>query len=334
MGNIFDADTVDINVTTTTTDRCIDKMVHVARFNCSFVVTVPYTNKTTRRDVKNKIIKHMNNKYYPTTFVISDNDILPGSFLPKRNSYNMLTNESITNYKKSDIKTKGLCIRTQVALFEHKIKLPNISCEHMIAQNTKNPFKCPIYYAMKEKYEWSKKNLHHLNEFSHFKDAINNKPECIYKDKSFKRLEEGGFELKDICHIKLFRHPPRCRGIKLQQNTNSLIINHDKEDNHPIYEPTSDDEKKHSANGEDGYLNALIEEVVLNGYKKDLCLTNDIDEEKYSILNIVDEKLKSHRHKLMGCPLNRGEMLALILYTGCECNYDLCKSQRNGDYMK
>eukprot|EP00484_Ammonia_sp_Unknown_P026388 CAMPEP_0197025842 /NCGR_PEP_ID=MMETSP1384-20130603/6059_1 /TAXON_ID=29189 /ORGANISM="Ammonia sp." /LENGTH=180 /DNA_ID=CAMNT_0042454419 /DNA_START=1 /DNA_END=543 /DNA_ORIENTATION=- len=27
-------------------------------------------------------------------------------------------------------------------------------------------------------------------------------------------------------------------------------------------------------------------------------------------------------------------MLALILYTGCECNYDLCASQRSGDYRK
>eukprot|EP01083_Nonionella_stella_P253106 871291_1 len=27
-------------------------------------------------------------------------------------------------------------------------------------------------------------------------------------------------------------------------------------------------------------------------------------------------------------------MLSLVLYTGCDCNYDLCKSQRNGDYDK
>eukprot|EP01083_Nonionella_stella_P246949 856776_1 len=27
-------------------------------------------------------------------------------------------------------------------------------------------------------------------------------------------------------------------------------------------------------------------------------------------------------------------MLSLILYTGCECNYDLCASQRDGDYSK
>eukprot|EP01084_Bolivina_argentea_P213867 363127_1 len=40
------------------------------------------------------------------------------------------------------------------------------------------------------------------------------------------------------------------------------------------------------------------------------------------------------RHEQMGKPLNRAEMLALIVYTGCDCNYDLCKHQRNGDYEK
>ena len=30
----------------------------------------------------------------------------------------------------------------------------------------------------------------------------------------------------------------------------------------------------------------------------------------------------------------RDKMLALVLYTGCDCNYDLCSSQRNGDYNK
>ena len=51
-------------------------------------------------------------------------------------------------------------------------------------------------------------------------------------------------------------------------------------------------------------------------------------------MNIVDNKLKCMRHQLMGSPLNRAEMLSIILYTGGDSNYDLCKSQRNGDYHK
>ena len=63
------------------------------------------------------------------------------------------------------------------------------------------------------------------------------------------------------------------------------------------------------------------------------CMHN-VYKSKYSILKIVDDKMYCYRHAAMRCPLNRGQMLALILYTGCDCNYDLCKSQRNGDYHK
>ena len=61
---------------------------------------------------------------------------------------------------------------------------------------------------------------------------------------------------------------------------------------------------------------------------------NMIYKSKYSILKIVDEKMKSRRHSIIGAPLQRDEMLALILYTGADCNYDLCASQRRGNYRK
>eukprot|EP01083_Nonionella_stella_P086510 240391_1 len=40
------------------------------------------------------------------------------------------------------------------------------------------------------------------------------------------------------------------------------------------------------------------------------------------------------RHTQIYSPLRRDEMLALILYTGCDCNHDLCKQQRNRNYSK
>ena len=91
-----------------------------------------------------------------------------------------------------------------------------------------------------------------------------------------------------------------------------------------------------------GFLTALIDEVISNGFRSDLCLScssnkkckHNIHKSKYSILNIVDHKMNCERHLAMNSPLNRGNMLALILYTGCDCNYDLCSSQRNGDYDK
>ena len=82
-------------------------------------------------------------------------------------------------------------------------------------------------------------------------------------------------------------------------------------------------------------MSLLINEVISNGYIGDLCLT--LDDEKnndYSIMNIVDDKLKCLRHKQMGYPLNRSEMLSIILYTAGESNYNLCSSQRSGNYLK
>ena len=73
-------------------------------------------------------------------------------------------------------------------------------------------------------------------------------------------------------------------------------------------------------NDRDGYLKALVEEVINNGYKYDLCLEckqgDECKHDDYSILQIVDDKLKHIRHKAMDSPLRRDHMLSLILYTG------------------
>ena len=104
----------------------------------------------------------------------------------------------------------------------------------------------------------------------------------------------------------------------------------------------------------DGYLKALMKEVCKNNYKYDLCLKcnkRDLDiksnwisrarcphdvykENEDTLLSIVNEKMKHYRHKAVDEPLTRDNMLALLLYTGGECNYDLCGSQRKGDYNK
>ena len=185
-----------------------------------------------------------------------------------------------------------------------------------------NPLECPVYYAMKQKYEFSKQNLQHMNEYSHFMNEYEEKPQCKYGQdcKAYIRSENGQNRLDDNCHMKIYRHPPRTRNIKLAENINSLIINKKKEQNHKRYWPTDEDEQKYGYNDKDGFLKALIEEVINNGYKYDLCLEckqgDECKHDEYSILQIVDDKMKHIRHKAMASPLNRGEMLSLILYTG------------------
>ena len=178
----------------------------------------------------------------------------------------------------------------------------------------------------------------HLYEYDHFKNEFMDKTPCKFGDEcyAYKRLSEGGNELKDRCHVQIYRHPPRYRKSKPSDDIHSFCLNDDWNENIPSYKPTQKDEKKYEYNKHDGYLKALIEEVTSNGYRDDLYLKPDDDRksDNYAIMNIVKSKLNCMRHKQMGSPLNKAEMLSIILYTGCDSNYDLCKSQRSKDYTK
>ena len=106
----------------------------------------------------------------------------------------------------------------------------------------------------------------------------------------------------------------------------------------------------------------LIDEVISNGFEKDLLPTDDssVDfckflknvinrhsgdrfafnlnfslikkklHKKYKIFNKLDEKMNHETHKKFGSPLYDYEMLSLILYCDAECNHSLCQSQRDG----
>ena len=117
--------------------------------------------------------------------------------------------------------------------------------------------------------------------------------------------------------MMMYRHPPRTRQISLAENIHSLIINkHGSQNKHLKTFEYSEHNK-----GYDGVLKVMMHEVIKNGYKYDLCLScsknsiciHNVFNSKYSILKIVDEKMKCIRHKLMGSPLRRDHMLALIL---------------------
>ena len=213
----------------------------------------------------------------------------------------------------------------------HSIDELEIDCPYLIKeQYTNNPLKCPIYQAMKEKYQYTMDNLYHLQQYNHYQDEYTQKPKCKYGDecKTYIRCEIATDQnrIEDKCHMKIYRHPPRTRQVKLAQNIHAMIINEWNTDNYPIYEPTEVDEEQYGwkYGSKDGYLSALIEEVIDNGYKHDLCTKcgdhddckHNVYNSEHSILKIVEEKMKHQRHILMGSPLTRDNILALILYTG------------------
>eukprot|EP01083_Nonionella_stella_P086513 240394_1 len=224
--------------------------------------------------------------------------------------------------------------------YEHKVKDVNITCTHMIKAKSDNPLKCPIYCAVKQEYQFNKANYHHLRDHYHLKNEFKDKPQCRYSSEceAYIRQQKGGDRIDDQCHMMTYRHPPRTRNIELARNMHSFVFNKSKTDNRPLYKPNKNDTKQYKYNSKDGYLKALIAEVKANQFAYDLCLdcgdSDDCKHSEHSILKIVDETLNHTRHKQILSPLRRDEMLALILYTGCDCNHDLCKQQRNGNYHK
>eukprot|EP01084_Bolivina_argentea_P094932 170682_1 len=263
--------------------------------------------------------------------------------------------KSIVDYNKNDIISQGLMVTVKVE-FDHKVIDTVITCQHMKKNKANNPMECPIYYAVKQKYEFSTDNLYHLNNYQHFNNEFEGKSPCNFGQScnAYVRCEAGKNRLDDKCHMKIYRHPARSRNIKLAENIHSLVMNQHETENKPIYTPTNFDKQKCSFQNKNGYVMVLIEEVIENGFRNDLCLycgptdhwthkiyyvsyDNDeksesdnildvieqiIEEERvaeyeYSILNIVDEKLSHDRHKAMNSRLTRGQMLALVLYTGC-----------------
>ena len=88
---------------------------------------------------------------------------------------------------------------------------------------------------------------------------------------------------------------------------------------------------------DDEVTERLISEVIRNGYEKDLCTKTthfEATPPKHSLIATIGTKMKVQRHKEMRSPLNRCELLAILLYTAGKCTYDLAYSQRNGNYQK
>eukprot|EP01084_Bolivina_argentea_P244069 408963_1 len=310
--------------------------------NCTdyeeFTVKISYCEDTLIQHIVMKAVQAAQKLYYPRTFrvyCIKKHSFIEQLISPEEKTYDEVLNTKITEYKMETIVSKGLSIGIENR-FVHKIRTNEITCKYMTDNNTIDPNACPIYLSLKQYYAFTQESLQHLNEYVHFSDEFNEKTKCKHGEKcnAFVRLENGGDRLDDKCHVKLFRHPPRRRTIKLEENIKQFMINQHFYDNQDVYVPTPQD-GIWFYNEQDGYLNALIFEVIYNGYKADLCLqTEDLDNDEFSILRIVDEKMKAKRHQIMDSPLNRAQMLAIILYTGCDCNFDLCISQRNGDFMK
>eukprot|EP01084_Bolivina_argentea_P161721 281508_1 len=300
-------------------------------------------------DIVDTAIKQLNTKYHPTVYephtISSIGDESVHYLFP--NDVDNL-GDPIEGKKKDIIFKNGIRFSCVIVPYEHNPR-STISCEHLLKSNNKlNPMNCPIYKLMKTAYFFTEENLAHLVYNTHFVDEYEQKPTCKYGDncRAYIRLKEGKDGLNERCHVKIYRHPPRRRNIKLQQDMFSFLLDELKnESEHFDKKPRpkiTDLEmpNDYKCNNDDDLgkclLKMLINEVINNGFEKDLCKdgVKDPQNKDYYIMSVVKYKLNHSRHKRIGSPLYTCHMLALILYTGCECNADLCATQRSGDYTK
>eukprot|EP01084_Bolivina_argentea_P203237 347150_1 len=234
------------------------------------------------------------------------------------NAYNICYKYNLYDFSHS-VHGRGreIIIRERVKeQYRIKNKPGDVTCPHLQTSN-----QCPVYDRLL-KYKFTQTDLHHMETYVHTTlKPIN----CKYGTdcKAYQRLIKNGNRLDDRCHVQVFNHPPRRaqKHQKIPENFHSYIFS----ENWKKPKELSFDEKENDLN--DPLLDLLINEVKNNKFGSDL-ICNDGS----SILKIVDEKMKHPRHIALGLPLSKAEMLSLILYTGCECNYDLCKTQRGGDY--
>eukprot|EP01084_Bolivina_argentea_P115816 205886_1 len=248
----------------------------------------------------------------------------------------------LTTFSKNELVSNGFQLECSPQPYQQNVLSP-VTCPHLLSSNNKqNVLNCPIYKVMKEEYLWNEENFNHLDEHMHFEDK-GSQPECKYASncKSYKKMIIGQLNLSDRCHCKIYRHPPRSAHIALSKDIHPFTyVNSEQKTNIlTIYNPLNEFKDTSEVNPIEAStytLNALITEVVNNGYKKDLCLDKEEDfkNDNYTLMNIVKEKMNHQRHKMMGSPLQEYHILALLLYTGCDCNHDLCLTQRNGDYNK
>eukprot|EP01083_Nonionella_stella_P066595 175494_1 len=312
-------------------------------FCANFTIHASYEQNETVHNIFEKVINYMEKAHDPIKLKIDGQHMsgFQGEYTPTTYDFDTYVKAmgdfSITEIHSENTYGSGWRLPLK-AQFKLKIKSDELTCNHLRQLKSTNPMECPIYCEMKANYQFTKENLMHLQHYSHFTDEYEQKPVCRHNGecKAYIRCENGGNRLDDRCHMKIFRHPPRKRQIELSKNLHPLTINKKEEDNHSLYYPSEDDKKQYDETT--GFLDALVNEIIDNGFKSDLCLrcgpSDNCQHDEHSLLQIVNEKMNCKRHKSMGSPLNKAEMLSLVLYTGCDCNYDLCKTQRKGDYKK
>jgi len=174
--------------------------------------------------------------------------------------------------------------------------------------------KCPHLKAAK-KHTYSQHILQHLQCKSHSTPSCHDGADCD----AYKRLVKGGHCLDDLCHLQMYRHPPRLNhgsNAYWQQWSQYAATS-------CVHEHAGIAHYRYHAHTLKTSKGALMREVKANGCQ--YVLTPHMAQ-------IVNEKLNHCRHKRFGSPLTYDEMLALILYANTAMCAEIAKAETDANY--
>ena len=327
-----------------------------------FRLRVDYTDKTTIYDISKILIGIIDKELSPkrvnhdTMIFASYSNVLSSEKLNEFvKTENIKAERPITSYTKDQWSKNDLVIEFETT-YKHAAELSGMSphgiqTDYNIAigepsdddipeninMECRSGFRCPIYENFKNNVACNEFSYKHLIDENHFEPDYSKKPICEHGSECpvFKRLSRMNknptdLDYRDLCHGAIFRHlPGNCDKISTiaDQDFQPYITRSSLNEVVPLHS------YDHS---EMDLLYHLILEIIANGFEENLCLNSyDYKRGHYSLLTIVNEKLRSKHHMIkFGNVLSRDEMLALLLYTECSCNSDLSESQRNGNYKK
>ena len=234
MEDLMNDNFINITVTITGPGKVLQKDKYTTQLK------VEYSEETKLSVLFRSVVDFIEGKIHPQRILI--NEIYEQSFtggIQSRQEIESIAKLSVTEFDVKDIILGGLQLDYVIKPYPHTIIHSAVTCKHMRKLNSENPLHCPIYHSMMQQNEFSQENLTHLTRYTHFKNEYDEKPECKDKTecKSHIRQESIGNSIEDRCHMKLYRHPPRSRTIKLTENVKELVINQYRKKNAPLFKP-------------------------------------------------------------------------------------------------
>ena len=118
-------------------------------------------------------------------------------------------------------------------MHRHQPHCVRITCPDMLSHNSTEPLSCQNFRRLMVDNETSESLLGHLECFVHFKDEYSELPACRLKEKctQFQNVIRGEREIRDLCHLKLFRHPPRQSRVNLSANVAPMLLHEKRSEN-------------------------------------------------------------------------------------------------------